>query len=48
MKQNVIVLCARGWALVDERTKQERQGVSIHYLNTDTNEHHKKKSRRRT
>lgn len=35
MKQNVIVLSARGWALVDERTKQERTGVSIHYLMTD-------------
>ena len=36
MKQNVIVLSARGWALVDERTKEERSGVSIHYLMTDT------------
>ena len=35
MKQNVIVLSARGWALVDERTKEERTGVSIHYLMTD-------------
>ena len=35
MKQNVIVLSARGWAMVDERTKEERTGVSIHYVMTD-------------
>lgn len=35
MKQNVIVLSARGWSLIDERTKEERTGVSIHYIMTD-------------
>lgn len=35
MKQNVIVLSARGWALTDEKTGQERSGVSIHYIMTD-------------
>lgn len=35
MNQTIIVLGAKAWSLVDERTKQEREGVSLHYLMTD-------------
>ena len=35
MKQNVIVLGAKGWAMIDERTQQQREGVSIHYIASD-------------
>lgn len=35
MKQKIIVLAAKGWSLVDEKTKEQREGVSLHYLLTD-------------
>lgn len=35
MKQNVIVVSAKNWALTDEATGQQRAGISIHYLMTD-------------
>lgn len=35
MEVNVIVLGARPWNLVDEKTGQSRTGVSLHYLTTD-------------
>lgn len=35
MKQNVIVLSAKNWALTDEQTGQQRAGISIHYVMSD-------------
>ena len=35
MKERIIVLSAKGWSLEDERTKQVREGVSVHYVMTD-------------
>ena len=35
MKQGIIVLGAKAWSLTDEKTQQEREGVSLHYLLTD-------------
>ena len=36
MNQTIIVLGAKAWSLVDESTKKEREGVSLHYLMTDS------------
>ena len=36
MKQNVIILsCGEPWAFKDEKTGEERSGVSIHYIMAD-------------
>lgn len=35
MKQSIIILGAKAWSMIDDRTKQEREGVSLHYLTTD-------------
>ena len=34
MKETIIVLGAKKWSLTDEITKQEKAGVTIHYLMT--------------
>lgn len=36
MEQTIIILYARPWSLVDERTQQPRSGVSVQYIAGDT------------
>lgn len=36
MEQTIIILYARPWSLVDERTNQPRSGVSVQYIAGDT------------
>lgn len=36
MEQTIIILYARPWALVDERTNQPRSGVSVQYVAGDS------------
>lgn len=36
MKQKIIILFAKPWSIVDESTKEKKEGCSLHYITTDS------------